>query len=57
MEIGKHEIGTILPNKDNSVKTTYTVNPHIFFRRVNVNKSVLSFYEDSGWGDLLGKDI
>ena len=57
MEIGKHETGTILPNKDNSVKTTYTVNPHIFFRRVNVNQSVLSFYEDSGWGDLLGKDI
>ena len=30
MEIGKHETETILPNKDNPVKTTYTVNPHIF---------------------------
>lgn len=55
--IGKHETGTILPNKDNSVKIAYTVNPHIFFRGVNVNKSVLAFYEDSGWSDLLDKDI
>lgn len=55
--IGKHETGTILPHSDTVIKTAYTVNPHIFFRGVNINKSVLAFYEDTGWKELLDKDI
>ena len=50
--IGKHETGTILEDSDSKMKTVYTVNPHIYFRGVDVNKTVASFYEDSGWDKM-----
>lgn len=50
--IGKHETGTILNNSDSKVKSVYTVNPYIYFRGINVNKSVEAFYAESGWKDM-----
>ena len=43
------ETGTILPDYDKNCKRAYVVNPYIYFKGVNVNKSVLGFFEDSGW--------
>lgn len=50
--IGKHETGTILEDSDSKAKVVYTVNPYIYFRGVDVNKTVASFYENTGWDNL-----
>jgi len=50
--IGKHDSGSILPGAT-EVKTVYTVNPYIYFRGNNINKTIFSFYENSGWKELL----
>ena len=55
--IGKHETGSILDDTDSRISKVYIVNPYIYFRGQNINKSVLSFYNNSGWKEILDKDI
>ena len=54
--IGKHDSGSILPGVTES-KTVYTVNPYIYFRGNNINTAIYSFYENSGWKELLSGEI
>lgn len=55
--IGKHETGSILPNADIKANNVYTANPYIFFKGINVNSTVATFYQNSGWQQLLCQDI
>lgn len=50
--IGKHDTGSIIPDVNDN-KIAYTVNPYIYFRGNNINKTIYSFYESSGWRELL----
>ncbi len=50
--IGKHESGNIL-YEDVPNQTVFTVNPYIYFRGNDINKTIHSFYNSSGWKELL----
>lgn len=47
--IGVHEVGSILPKYYGKKQKVITVNPNIYFRGININKTVETFYENSGW--------
>ena len=51
--VGKHETGSILRNYDKRYGTIYTVNPFIYFRGSDIITPVYSFYENSGWEELM----
>lgn len=48
----KKILGIFLTGKNDK---TITVNPYIFTRGNNVNKTVITYFENSEWQDLLGK--
>lgn len=54
--IGKHETGSILQGYTGQCGTVYTVNPYIYFRGADLNKPTYSFYENSGWRELLARN-
>lgn len=54
--IGKHETGNILAElsgTDEGKNIVYTVNPYVYFRGTNILTPVHSFYQNSGWEELL----
>ena len=53
--IGRHDSGTVLPD-EKSKQIIYTVNPYIYFRGNNINKTIFTFYANSGWEELLTKE-
>lgn len=52
--IGYHVTGSILKGYEGKLRKVYTVNPFIFCRGVQVNRSVYEYYRKSGWrtGDI-----
>lgn len=54
--IGEHETGSINPafKINGEVEKVYTCNPYIFIRGKDINKTVVTFYNQSGWKDLIG---
>lgn len=50
--VGKHESGNIL-YEDVPNQIVFTVNPYIYFRGNDINKTIYGFYETSGWRELL----
>lgn len=54
--IGKHDTGSIIDNSDIKIKSVYTVNPYVFFKGINANRTVTAFYEHTGWRELMDKD-
>lgn len=48
--MGHHVTGSILKGYEGKAKKVYTVNPNIICRGGYVNKAVIDFYEDAGWG-------
>lgn len=58
--IGKHETGSILSNYAGENNVVYTVNPYIYFRGSDIILPIHSFYENSGWKEMLcstGKNV
>lgn len=51
--IGKHETGSILTEYVGADNVVYTVNPYIYFRGTNILLPTHSFYENSGWKEML----
>lgn len=51
--IGKHETGSIIKDYAGRYGTAYTVNPYVYFRGSDINIPIYSFYEASGWKELL----
>jgi len=50
--IGCHDTGSISKDIDTKLNKVYTANPYIYFRGVNVNKTVSNFYKNSGWNSI-----
>ena len=51
--VGKHETGPKTKNPGQNNLYMYTVNPYIYFRGKNVDKAALTFYDKSGWKELI----
>lgn len=54
--IGKHQSGQIFHDKENDKSTVYTVNPYVYFKGKDINKTVLAFYNERNLQNVLGKD-
>ena len=55
--VGKHETGNILKNYKGNTNVAYTVNPYIYFRGSDINYTTYSFYNNSGWKELLSGEV
>lgn len=54
--VGKHETGSILADWNKQQGIIYTVNPYIYFRGSDIITPTHSFYQNSGWRELLTKE-
>lgn len=54
--IGKHQSGQIFHGNENDKSIVYTVNPYIYFKGRNINKTVLAFYNERNLQNLLSQE-
>ena len=50
--LAKVDVGSIYKEYDNNKTEVYLVNPFIYFRGVNVNRTIVSIFDSSGWKNL-----
>lgn len=54
--LGRHEVGTILDDKNGSSKRQYTVNPYIYCRGKDIVRWVVNFYDSTGWRERINEE-